>query len=335
MDWVQRLVTTVAIAASMSACSRGWNPPAEQPHQASVTPSNAIAQRNAARARKIYVATGNEIATYPATANGNVAPTVLIAGGRTQLDGNEVLAVSHAGAIWTCKTFRLLRFAPAAHGNVAPDRQIEHDVPYCRGMAVDRTGRVALDGGARNTLQVWGPGASGKDQPRQTIAGSNTGLNGPWGLAFTYGGALYAASVGTPNSPTPNIAVFAPRADGNATPLRSIAKADLHGPYGICVDPERPLLWVANSDSSTILAFRLSATGSAQAVRSISGPHTGLYHPEAVAVDAAGYVYVYNTRHSVGTDAITVYAPGASGDAVPIQTIAGSNVKLGRSLSVR
>ena len=335
MGWYQRLVVTVAVVASASACSSGWNPSAERWQQASSTPSKAIAHSNAARAQKIYVAVGNEIATYPATANGNVAPTALVAGRRTQLDGNEILALSRTGAIWTCKTFRLLRFAPGAHGNVAPDTQIEHHVPYCLGMAVDRTGRVALDGGARNTLQIWAPGASGKDPPRQTIAGSNTGLNGPWGLAFAYGGALYAASIGTPNSPNPNIAVFAPRANGNATPLRSIAKADLHRPYGICIDPERPLLWVANSESSTILAFRLTANGSAQAVRSISGPHTGLYRPKAVAVDAAGYVYVNNTQHSIYTDAITVYAPDASGDAVPIQTIAGSNVKLGRSIYVR
>jgi DNA-binding beta-propeller fold protein YncE len=334
MSWYHRFVA-VAVVVSLSACSNGWNPSTEWSQQALNASSKAMTHSTAARAQKIYVAVDNAIATYPATANGNVVPTTLIAGPRTQLDGNEILALTRTGAIWTCKTFRLLRFAPGAHGNVAPERQIEHHVPYCLGMAVDRTGRVALDGSPGNTLQIWAPGASGKDEPRQTIAGPSTGLNGPWGLAFAPGGGLYAASVGTSARPNPNIAVFAPRANGNATPLRSIAKADLHRPYGICIDPERPLLWVANSESSTILAFRLTADGSAKPVISISGSHTGLYRPEAIAVDAAGYVYVHNTRHSVYTDSITVYAPDASGDTAPIQTIAGSNVKFGRSLYVR
>jgi len=50
----------------------------------------------------------------------------------------------------------------------------------------------------------------------------------------------------------------------------------------------------------------------------ICGPDTGLAAPLNIAVDAAGYLYAANTGDS---GSVTVYAPGATGDAKPTRTI--------------
>ena len=60
-------------------------------------------------------------------------------------------------------------------------------------------------------------------------------------------------------------------------------------------------------------------TGSAVPTDTIAGDNTGLSSlgPGGIAVDAAGRIYAAS---SAGTDAIFVYAPGATGNAAPATT---------------
>src|SRR5439155_1156094 len=55
-----------------------------------------------------------------------------------------------------------------------------------------------------------------------------------------------------------------------------------------------------------------------------AGGNTRLANPQGVALDGAGNIYVTDA----GSNSITVYAAGASGNATPMATIAGGNTGL-------
>ena len=69
------------------------------------------------------------------------------------------------------------------------------------------------------SILVYAPGASGNATPTATIAGSNTGLTGSYGIALDGAGNLYVANAGVPYS----ITVYAAGASGNAPPTATIA----------------------------------------------------------------------------------------------------------------
>jgi hypothetical protein len=87
-------------------------------------------------------------------------------------------------------------------------------------------------------------------------------------------------------------------------------------------------IYVVNQHSNGILIFDARANSDVSPVRTITGEHTGLGVPSGVAVDAKGNLYVANFPFHFGRNAITVYAPGADGDAFPIRTITGDETKL-------
>ena len=70
-----------------------------------------------------------------------------------------------------------------------------------------------------------------------------------------------------------------------------------------------------------------SANSTAAPQRSIGGALTNLASIKQMALDSKGNLYVAN-RGNGSNSSITVYAPGASGDAAPIHQIQGSNTGL-------
>jgi len=78
-------------------------------------------------------------------------------------------------------------------------------------------------------------------------------------------------------------------------------------------------------DLDSVTVYAAGANGNAAPIAVISGANTQLNLPQGIAIDSAGKIYVANNGSANGgTDAITVYAAGANGNAAPIQTIAGS-----------
>jgi len=72
-------------------------------------------------------------------------------------------------------------------------------------------------------------------------------------------------------------------------------------------------------------------------IATISGSHTGIDHPRAIAFDSAGRIYVLNAETPGlpgGSGSITVYRPlgymptGGNLDEAPIATIAGPDTRL-------
>src|SRR5436309_2555012 len=169
-----------------------------------------------------------------------------------------------------------------------------------------------------NSVAAYAPGASGDAAPTAVIhGGSNTGLNGPQGIALDAAGNIYVANYGVGT-----VTVYAPGASGNAAPTATIggSNTDLSYPVGIALDTTGRI-YVANaSTNDNITIYAPAASGNATPIATIAGANTGLSGPIGLAFAPAGRLYVTNDAGSV-----TVYAAGASGNVAPIATIGGSS----------
>lgn len=139
--------------------------------------------------------------SFARTANGNVAPVSSIEGTQTKLGSgatgpaydevhDEIIVV---GIDSPTSTYRILTFAGTASGNAAPLRSIEGPAANLGGVT-----NVAYDSGAE-TIYVTEGGyngitpyvlafprtASGNTAPTRVIAGGNTTLGYPFGIAVT------------------------------------------------------------------------------------------------------------------------------------------------------
>jgi hypothetical protein len=203
-------------------------------------------------------------------------------------------------------------YAASANGNVAPSTVISHiNGPYAiafsstEGIGI-ANGNVASGGQA--AIQTFGlagdllNGISCFPKPSQTNA-----------VAFDSTGQLFVTAALPDGGRT--IDVFAPGANGCATPERTIAD------YGGLAIDSKNVLYVATRTTPTIDIF---PAGSSIMEAQIAGTKTGLEAPNTVAVDASRNVYVFDTK----TSTISEFAAGATGNVAPIRTIAGSKTGL-------
>lgn len=182
------------------------------------------------------------------------------------------------------------------------------------------TPRVWVANHGTNAVSEFGAGATGNAGPIATLAGSSTGLSGPFGLALSAPGQLAVAS-GTANA----LSVFAPGASGNASPQTKIAGAStgLAAPDGVALD-SHGRAFVAEHATNAITEYAAGASGNQAPLATIAGAATGLSGPTGVAVDALGHVFATNTTGN----SVTEYAPGASGNSSPIAKIQGASTGL-------
>jgi sugar lactone lactonase YvrE len=143
------------------------------------------------------------------------------------------------------------------------------------GRANSTAGNIYVSNFNANSITVYVAGASGNATPRATIAGSNTGLDSPTGIAVEGAGNIYVANGGNSNS----ITVYAAGASGNATPTATIAGVNtgLNTPSGIALDAAGNI-YVANQRGS-ITVYAAGASGNATPMAAITGPNTGLNNP--------------------------------------------------------
>ena len=114
------------------------------------------------------------------------------------------------------------------------------------GIALGSAGNIYVTNYSNGpgTITVYAAGASGNVMPTATIAGSNTGLDGPRGIALDDAGNIYVA-----NYFGDSITVYAAGASGNARPMATIAGSNtgLNYPFGIAL----PLLSTCPSSCTT------------------------------------------------------------------------------------
>jgi DNA-binding beta-propeller fold protein YncE len=160
--------------------------------------------------------------------------------------------------------------------------------------------------------------------PIATIAGSNTGLLQPVGIAVDGAGRIYVANFGA-GVATNSVTVYAPGTNGNASPIATITgpNTKLRSPVGIAVDVDGTI-FVTNveGDFNSVTAYAPGANGDVPPIAVIQGSHTGLLHPSGIAVGFGHRLYVVNSA------VITVYPLGADGDVAPLATLTGSATRL-------
>lgn len=261
-------------------------------------------------------------------------PKRMVGGIHTKLEFNCGLYVDpNTGDVYSVNNDTvdtMVVFPREARGNVAPKRELR--TPHGTwGIAVDEQAQeLFLTVEHINSVVVYRKMAEGEEKPLRTLAGNQTLLADPHGVALDTGNNwLFVANHGNlrnqrvPGSGRflpPAITVYPLRADGNTPPLREIAgpRTQLNWPAAMTVDLERSELYVANDAGDSILVFRTTDSGNVAPKRIIRGSKTGIKNPTGVFVDLKNEeVWVSN----MGNASATVYPLTAAGDVAPLRTI--------------
>ena len=125
----------------------------------------------------------------------------------------------------------------------------------------------------------------------------------------------------------PQIAAFARLANGNVTPVRSIAgqktmisRAD----HDIQYNPATDEFVNANPQAQAIMTFRGDSNGEAAPIRVIQGPHTQIGYPN----HGIGLDNIHNEIFVVDKEYVLVFPRTAMGDVAPLRVIRGPNTML-------
>ncbi|MEA2786705.1 MAG: hypothetical protein QOF71_2809, partial [Candidatus Eremiobacteraeota bacterium] len=272
-------------------------------------------------------------AATPDPANGmNEAPLRVLAGASTGLNTPQGVTYDNTGILYVAGSSMasMLGYdatsAAGQHvlcpGLLTPNEPSDFsDGPLVAGFgnAPDPAGNITVAcqtcAGAGNLLSAvdtFAPGAGGA-MLRQ-VSGALTLLAQPFGVAYDSAGNLYVA-----NSGNSTITVYAPNANGNVAPIRTIiaGTSGLNQPKGLATD-KNDNLYVASFGSNTVLVYASGANGAAVPTRT----YTGLNQPFGVAIrkaiapfspenQAPPYTDVYVTNF--GDDSISIFDPTVAG----------------------
>gem|GEM_PF-6781668 len=240
--------------------------------------------------------------------------------------------ITQSGATNAC----IIGYAANSGGSVSPTVSIT--VPVSEGqfytLATDSSGYIYLAANPtsqtlESEVRVFAPGANGMAIPVRTLM--IPGSIGSSTLAVDGAGAIYVATVNTTTSATTytySILVFAPGADGNAAPIRTIVVGDAANPRGcseLAVDGNGNIICSIN-EVGLIQVFTNPLTGSGTLARAISTADSNSSWREiaGLSLDPAGNIYVAATGElDIGLPATIVeFAGGTVGTGTPINTLA-------------
>jgi hypothetical protein len=220
-----------------------------------------------------------------------------------------------------------LVFAPGSNGDAIPERTITGPNTGLGGepadIKVDSAGDIFVSNFGIGTITEYAPGASGDATPICTLGGSNTGLGENDDMSLEADGTLVVSTFAG------LLEVFPPGSCGNVAPAEAISGSNtgLGLIDGVGTDAAGTI-FAANTESSEISIFAAGANGNVPPENTITGSNTGLGWPDDVVVGFGGELYV-TSGFDGPVNAVTVYAPGASGNATPTQDITGSNTDFG------
>lgn len=146
--------------------------------------------------------------------------------------------------------------------------------------------------------------------PIGSFTDNQTSFDAQTGIAVDAGGRIYVSSLDE------NIVnVFAAATNGsNVSPVASYwdYTASTLNVRGVTLGTDGKTLYATSCDTDSVSVY---ASGASSAARSIVGPSTKLVCPFAVAVDAAGTMYVGDAM------GVSTFAAGTSGNVAPIRQI--------------
>jgi hypothetical protein len=338
-------IGAVCIAIALTACSSAQTgdtpnalPAADAPQTASftraATPSVSKVQHvtGAHKATTPLILVANEgaglggtISEFAESANGNVAPTSVTSTHTQPLgiafSSREGIGVA-AGNINSPGEFGAETFSLT--GDFLTGISCFPKPSSTRGVAFDSAGQLfvsaLLPEGGR-AIDVFKPGANNCAKPKRTISDEG-------GLAIDSNNLLYVA-----NSTTATIDIFPP---GSSAMEAQIGGSDtgLVAPGLVAIDASLNV-YVFDTKTATISEFAAGATGNVAPIRTISGSKTGLGGGKGFSFGIAvsktsGEIFVSNP----GSNAILGFAANATGNVLPIQTIAGSATRLSDPLGI-
>ena len=225
---------------------------------------------------------------------------------------------------------KMVRFPREANGNVSP-KSILHTPHRVYNIAADEVKQelfVTVE--FPPEVVVYPKGREGEDQPARRIAGDNTGLDAPHGIAVdektgccsSIPGATTATSESRERASTFRRPSRCTRSTptGDAKPLRVDHRRQ--DPAGLAGSHEvQPGQWRSvcrerhRHDRFLFLPTRPTANGDVAPVRVIKGPSTRLRNPTGIAIDRKNQeVWVSN----LGNSTATVYPLMANGDVAPL-----------------
>ena len=262
-------------------------------------------------------------------------PKRMLVGDHTKLEFNCGLYVDpRTGDIYSVNndtTDLLVVFPRGSQGDIRPARELQ--TPHgTYGISVDEgTQEMYMTVEHDNSVVVYRKQAEGSEKPLRTIAGRETQMEDPHGIAIdTKNQWIFVANHGNVGGretvgisarfDPPSITVYPLKGQGNLAPLRIIEGSNtrLNWPAALYMDEERGELYVANDADDSILVFRATDSGNATPLRVIRGPKTQLKNPTGIFLDTRNNeVWASN----MGNHRATVYDRTANGDVAPKRVV--------------
>jgi hypothetical protein len=278
--------------------------------------------------------TADSILQFSTSSTGNVSPaatlsppTAMYVDAVATDSSGQIYVAGSVGASYSVQE-EILVYPAGSTGSATPSRTIIENsatavLPYA--LAVDAAGLIYVTGfgPSGSVIAIYSASANGNSTAVRFIQGTLTQLVNPSDIAVDASANVYVTNaVGSGNLSTGLITIFAPTANGNVAPTRTISSSAVF--QGIAVDSSGNIFTVEDtltgtSPTTAIAEFSNTASGAATPTKTISGAATALVVGAGLSRDGVGNLYLVNGTPSgtSGTFNVLGFGPNAQGNVAP------------------